>query len=205
MTTLDEVDVLGNTDWPDNWTLGEGLRIEVMESETRNVWLGQAAVTVEQARSLRLPEGFTLAGLAPAVADAAYFGRSPGAEVDGPLDVMEVDGLRFAFVARPVGHEPEITGATVMTVDKHHSMLYRAGHTIDVLDLGDGTVATPAWASPDPTAGDRSLPAGWSIREVTLRADLVVAIPNPARVAILGDRSGFHGPVQASTIEEVSS
>ena len=41
------------------------------------------------------------------IADEAWFDRSPGRDEDGPLDVMEVEGLRFARVARPAGEADE--------------------------------------------------------------------------------------------------
>lgn len=93
-----------------------------------------------------------------------------------------------------------------MTIDKHHATLYRAGRTIDALDFGDGTVATPAWGSIDLsvalTAG--MLDAGWTLRRVQLAGDLLVTIPNPARVIVLDKAFGFHGPVDSSLIDSIT-
>jgi len=202
---------LGKPDWADNWTEGGGgLRVEIIDTATRAVWLCHAPVTYKRARSLPLPKGFSLSGIAHAVADLAYFGRSPGADTEGALDTIEVDGLRFAFVARPVGFDTithDGVDTSVMTIDKHHTMLYAASRTIEVLDFGDGTVATPAWQSPRPPTDrhERVLPAGWSVRDVVLDDDLIAAIPNPARVAVLSDGAGFHGPLPISQLEGVTS
>ena len=166
------------------------------------VWLCQEPVTVEQVRALSLPDGLSPALVGEAVADVAYFSRSPLADRDGPLDVIEIDGLRFAFVARPMGHE-RIAGATVMSVDKHHTMLYASGRSIDVLDFGDGTFASAAWSAPNgaPDRGELNLPNGWTLRAAELTSDLIAVIPNPSTVAILNNGSGFHGPLPISQLE----
>jgi hypothetical protein len=194
---------MGEPGWADNWTVDQGgLLMEIMETATRNVWLCHSPVTADRYRSLGLPDGFVTSGLGRAVADVAYFRRPPGAGEPGPLEVLEVDGLRFAHVARPGPPEGDIDEALVLPVDKHHSMLYAAGRTIEVLDFGDGSIAAPAFAparrSNEPD--DRRLPDGWSLRSVTLDADLVVEVPRPARVAILGDGSGFHGPLSPDLV-----
>lgn len=191
---------LGDPRWLDNWTTGSGLRMEIMD-RLGKVWLCQQPVTQEQAGNLMLPDGASLVGVAGAVADTAYFGRSPGATVDGPLDAMEVDGLRFSFVGRVLASE-RVDGVTVLSIDKHHTMLYAAGRVIDVLDFGNGTVATPAWIGSAPT-GDVDLPNDWTVRAVELDADLVAVIPNPATVVMV-DGSGFHGPLPISRLQGVN-
>lgn len=189
---------LGNPEWVDNWTLGTGPRVEIMERSTRNVWLAQS----ELSAAPTLPDGFSHALVGGVVADAAYFSRSPEATGDGPLQTMAIDGVRFSFVARPNGHLPVAAGTAVITVDKHHTMLYLAGRMIEILDFGDGTIATPAWSSPLPHPPERNLPPEWSIRSVELRDDLVAVIPNPATVALLNDGSGFHGPLPKGILDD---
>ena len=117
---------LGNPEWVDNWTVGEGLRMEFIDAQGQ-VWLCHEPVTEQRARALSLPDGASLALLGGLVADAAYFSRSPLADTDGPLDTMEVDGLRFSFVARPVGQRTRREAPTVLSIDKHHTMLYASG------------------------------------------------------------------------------
>lgn len=189
---------LGNPEWIDNWTVGAGLRMEIIDSSGQ-VWLCNTPVAKEQARSLSLPAGVAPALLGRAIADVAYFNRSPGATVDGPLQACEIDGLRFSFVARQAGQR-RVGGATIMSIDKHHTMLYAAGRTIEVLDFGDGTFAAPAWSRPDREIDEPAVP-GWTRREVELTHDLIVVIPNPADVVILRDGFGFHGPLPISQLE----
>ena len=197
---------LGNPAWVGNWTVGTGLRMEFID-RSGQVWLCHEPVSQERARALSLPDGASLALPGGLVADAAHFSRSPLADVDGPLDTMEVDGLRFSFVARPLANE-RMARATVLSIDKHHTMLHASGQSIDVLDFGDGTFAPPAWSAPNDTPNrsdaDRSeldLPDQWHLRTAELTSDLVAVIPNPAKVVILDDGSGFHGPLPISQLE----
>ncbi len=192
---------LGNPEWVDNWTVGEGLRMEFIDAQGQ-VWLCHEPVTEQRARSLSLPDGASFALFGGLVADTAYFSRSPLAEADGPLDTMEVDGLRFSFVARPIGNE-RVAGATLLSVDKRHAMLYGSGRSIEVLDFGDGTLATPAWSAPNdaPERDELDLPDGWKRRTAELTSDFIAVIPNPAKVVILNDGSGFHGPLPISQLE----
>ena len=197
---------LGDPGLADNWTLGRGLRFELMEVETRQVLICQTEVTAAEVAAFEPPDGFVQALAGTAQADLAYFARSPGADRDGPVDVVELGGRRFAYVARPVGFKKLESGATEMTIDKHHALLYRAGRTLHVLDFGDGTVATPAWGSEDPSAEltDRTLDDAWTLRRVRLSDDLLVTIPNPAQVIVLDQVFGFHGPIDRNLIERVS-
>ncbi len=204
MTTADPR--LGAPDWVDNWTLGGGLRFELIEADTRRVFICQAEVTAAELARFDPPDGFGHALAGGAQADMAFFARSPGADHDGPVETVELGGRRFAYVARPVGFDTLASGAVEMRIDKHHSMLYRAGRTIEVLDFGDGTVATPAWGSTDSAVSvtDRMLDDGWALRRVRLTDDLLTTIPNPARVIVLDRAFGFHGPVDEALVGRVS-
>ena len=128
---------LGNPEWSDNWTLGRGLRFELMETATRRVFICQAEVTGEELAAFESPDGFVHALAGAAQADMAFFARSPGADHDGAVETVELGGRRFSYVARPTGIDTLASGAVEMTIDKHHAMLYRAGRSLDVLDFGD--------------------------------------------------------------------
>jgi len=197
---------LGNPDWADNWTLGGGLRFELMEKATRRVFIGQEEATASEIEAFEPPEGLSQALVGAARADMAFFARSPGSDHDGPVETMELGGRRFSYVARPLGLDTLASGAVEMRIDKYHSMLYRAGRTLDLLDFGDGTVATPAWGSTDSssTPTNAMLTSSWRLRRFQLSDDLITKIPNPARVVVLDRAFGFHGPVNRTLIENVA-
>ena len=199
---------LGNVEWPDNWTHGAGtIHGELMQPETGAVWLVHQAITPGRYEALTIPEGFLKSGIGESVADLAYFRRSPGAAFDGPLETLDIDGLRFARVARPGVPEPRLRGVIVIPVYKYHRILYAAGRTIEIMDGGDGWDYVPLMANatmpgvrpPERNAGaqPRVLPEGWSSRSITLSHDLVVELPCPTRVTIF-PRTGdsFQGPVR---------
>jgi hypothetical protein len=192
--------VLGRPEWTDNWTTG-GLALHMEIMSGRNVWLAQGPCTVEQYDALELPEGFMRTGIGRAVADVAYFRRSPDAAEDGPVETMDVGGIRFARVARPGRPEPPRDGVFVLPVYKHHRVLYRAGRTIEVLRADDGFDYVPLVSGARMAAGDvdgspRVLPDGWTVREVALQADLVLELPCPTRVTFFTSGDSFQGPLR---------
>jgi hypothetical protein len=188
--------------WRDNWTHGAGtLHMEILHLASRSVWLAQEAVTHERFDSIVLPDGFAKTGIGAAVADVAWFARSPGDATDGPLETIEIDGLRFARVAVPGAPEPGFRGVLVLPVHKHHTVLYRAGRTLEVMECGDGCDSVPlVTGARGPGLGvrtaARTLPDGWSVRTLTLDRDLVVRLPNPTRVAFFANGDSFQGPVR---------
>jgi hypothetical protein len=193
--------------WSDNWTHGAGtLHLEILHVASRSVWLSQEAVTDATFDALVPPEGFVKTGVGASVADVAYFRRSPGADRDGPVETLEVGGLRLARVARAAGApEPGLPGVRVFPVDKHHVLLFRAGRMLEIMDLGDGFDYVPlvvgargAITGDRPSANPRprALPEGWSVRTLRLERDLVVELPNPTRVAFFAGGDSFQGPVR---------
>lgn len=197
-----------NPAWSDNWTLGaDTLHLEILHVASRSVWLSQQAVTDATFDALVPPAGFVKTGIGASVADEAYFRRSPGAERDGPVETLEVRGVRLARVAGVAGPaEPGLPGVRVLPVEKHHRLLYRAGRTLEIMDLGDGFDYVPLVARargaitgselPGAAPRQRVLPAGWSVRELRLERDLLVELPNPTRVAFFAGGDSFQGPVR---------
>ena len=205
MNTLQSDTALGQPEWTDNWTIGGcgSLHMEIMNAATGDVWLAQQPVTDVQFEALVPPPGFQKSGIGQASVDAAYFRRSPGASADGPVETMEVDGLCFARVARPVRFEPGHRGLWVAYIDKYHRVLFKAGRSIEIMDCGDGNDYLqqvsrgrgPILAALG-ISTERQLPQGWSVRTVTLAKDLLVELPNPARVVFFSNGDSFQGPLQ---------
>ncbi|ARN75219.1 hypothetical protein BST96_14500 [Oceanicoccus sagamiensis] len=199
---------MGNPDWPQNWTL-DGLQRygEIMELSTLKVWLCQQSFTPEQYDALKVPEGFIKSGTGCATHDAAFFRRSPQEQQNGPLETMSVDGRLFSLVAIPGQADPAYTlekdGLLVITVNKHHSVMFAKGRTLEILSMGDGRDYVPqikgAAGLPGlPDSQERVLPEGWTIRELTLEEDLFVEVPFPARVSFFASGDSFQGPVTLS-------
>ncbi len=191
---------IGNSDWEPNWTVG-GMDwfAEIRQNSTGEVWLCQRPFTKEAFAKLQLPTGFSRTGIGRAAHDAAYFRRSPGAKVDGPLDTLEIEGWIFSRVAKPGMLEPGFVDAIVLLVDKYHIVQFKAGRTIEILTMEDGQDYVPNVTELSgmfhKPMKERLLPKGWTIRNETLHQDLIVEIPCPARVCFFKSGHGFHGPV----------
>lgn len=194
----------GNPDWAANWTLG-GVEFygEIMDSATFGVWLTTEPIAPDEYAALDVPEGFRKSGCGRSQHDGAFFRRPPGADRDGPVETIRVDGRTFALVARPGAPEPGFDGVTVLPVFKSHRVLFCAGRTIEIIDTNDdfpgGTSLVPQVTEThlkqrrtEQTA--RQMPSGWTSRFVTLSENLVIDLPSPARVAIFRNGEIFHGP-----------
>lgn len=193
---------MGNPAWSDNWTLA-GLDIygEIMHPETRSVWLSQQPFTLEEYSALQVPEGFLKSGTGRSSHDLAFFRRSPGGTVDGPLATTKIGDRTFSRVARPGPPEPGFNGVLVLPVYKYHNVMFRAGRTIEIMDCGDGWDYVPQVTEMRglpgvPPTAERVLPDGWSVREILLQEDLHVEVPCPARVCLFFSGHIFHGPVR---------
>ena len=191
---------LGNPEWIPNWTIGRpGPYMEITELANRTVWLCQQPISYEEGNALALPEGFAITGIGESAHDAAFFPRSPDATEDGPLETMIVGKYTFSKVGKPGKPEAGFKDVLVLPVYKYHRVLFKAGRTIEILTMEDGKDYVPnvygLKAMFGKTPKERILPATWSIRAITLQEDLILEIPNPARVCFFKTGSGFHGPV----------
>ena len=194
---------LGNPEWKHNWTIGRpGPYMEITELSNRTVWICQEPISYEEGPSLLLPERFMITGIGESAHDAAFFPRSPDATKEGPLETMQVGKYIFSKVAKPGKPESGFTDVLVLPVYKYHKVMFCAGRTIEVLRMEDGKDYVPnVYAMKGMFANapkERVLPEGWAIRKITLANDLVLEIPNPARVCFFKFGTGFHGPVNLS-------
>jgi hypothetical protein len=197
---------MGNAEWGQNWTL-DGLEFygEIMELATLNVWLCQQSFTLEEYEALEPPEGFIKSGMGRSSHDAAYFRRPPAESKDGPLETMTVNGRRFSHVAMPGKNDPNYSlkrdKLLLIEIHKHHSVMFAKGRKLEILSIGDGMDYVPQvteitgmpWGL---ELAERILPDGWSVREITLKEDLFVEIPFPAKVCFFASGDSFQGPVK---------
>ncbi len=192
--------VLGNPAWPQNWAVG-GLEYdgEIMDPDSRSVWLCQQPISMDAYEALELPPGFIKSGIGRAEHDAAYFRHPPEAQTEGPLETLEVGDSVFSLVAKPGQPEPGFEGVTVLTVYKAHSVMFAKGRTIEILRSSEGddyVLAASGFLASKDASNKKALPEGWTERVITLTEDLVVEIPHPARICIFQSGDLFHGPVK---------
>ncbi len=195
----------GEISWTDNWSLG-GCEFygEIMDEETSGVWLSTEPITPDEYATLEIPHGFRKSGVGRSQHDAAYFGKSPHAESDGPVDVIQIGNRRFSYVARPGIPEHGFVGVTVIPVFKTHRVLFESGRTLELIETNDddvrGSTLLPQAVETHifkrrEQSLPRQMPPGWTTRSVTLQHTLIVDIPCPARVAIFKNGDIYHGPV----------
>jgi hypothetical protein len=144
-------------------------------------------------------------GLGRAAMDAHWFRRSPGAPEDGAVELRELYGREFLFCAMPevagLGESVEPGGPRRLMVNKHHSLLYRAGRSLDFLRLPEGLELVHVIAA-DEGAPPLKLPEGWTRESVVLESDFVVHLPCPATVFFFPNGDSFQGPVERPRAED---
>lgn len=175
-----------------------GLHIELMNLETRDVWLSASPVTMEFFKQLAVAPPWIKLGAANGAMDRAGFRRSPDAETDGPLEAREFDGHRFIRVARPEKPGSPAAGGAPMklVVHKHHVVGFDAGTKLRVLENAEGerfVEASRGGGAADPSL--LKLEEGMRLLEIELTKPWAVEIPAPASVYFFPTIDFFHGPV----------
>lgn len=198
--------VMGNDQWQQNWTVdGLSFYCEIMELSTRKVWLCQQSITNEEYEALIPPPGFIKSGRGCASHDVAFFRQSPDAKQAAPLETMMVQNRQFSQVAIPGEMDSRFSlekdKLLVLNVNKHHSVFFAKGRTLEILSMGDGMDYVPQISEASGLLSitsdtERVLPVGWTIREITLIDDLFVEVPCPARVCFFASGHSFQGPLK---------
>jgi hypothetical protein len=165
---------------------------ELLDTSTRDIWLAREPVPRAWFDALAPEPPLVKAGWGAGCMDFAWFRRSPGAPADGPLATREISGRVFQLVARP-----ELPGAPRafprrLLVDKHHVIAFDAGRTVALLCTPDGRDYVEVVRG----RGAPEVPAGWSLREVALRAAWEIALPFPTETWWLANGASFQGPVE---------
>lgn len=175
-----------------------GLHMELMNFETRDVWLSASPVTMEFFTTLAVSPPWIKLGAANGAMDRAGFRRSPGAENEGPLDAREFHGHRFIRVARPEKPGSPAAGGAPMklVVHKHHVVGFDAGTRLRLLENAAGehfVEASRGGGAANPSL--LKLEAGMRVFEIELTQPWTVEIPAPASVYFFPTIDVFHGPV----------
>lgn len=174
--------------------------MEILDPRGGDVWLLQEPVTIEEFKALKVDPPLFKSGLAAAAMDSAWFGRSPGADADGPLETRLIGGRRFARVARvrrfaglPRGDAPAL-----LSVEKHHVLGFEAGRRLVAALLPDGryyieqTEARPG----RPFAP----PADWKLCTLRIDAPWSLRLNCPASVYFFASLRSFCGPLAAGEL-----
>jgi hypothetical protein len=177
--------------------------VEVIDPATQHVWQSIGPVMPDAWEAVELDPPWVKVrfgrGVPRAAMDEHWFDRSPGAEIDGPMDEQEIAGHRFGFCARPLG-APELPvgseGPRRLLVEKHHVLEFYAGRRIEILMLPDGLefVHTVDGGHGKPVL---EIPKGWHLRFVEPSRDWVVALPAPTTAFFFSNGDSFQGPVEA--------
>lgn len=173
------------------------LHMEVMNLQTRDVWVCQQPITEAQFKALKVNAPLMKVGYGRAAFDFAYFRRSPGAAEDGALETTIIDGLGFARVARPQQLRGFAAGdaATQMMIEKHHIIGFDAGSELRLARLPDGQYylqqTVSASATPDVD------PEDWQMYSLKLAAPWSVELSCPAAVYFFRNLRSYTGPFTA--------
>ena len=176
-----------------------GLHMEILDTSTRQVWQALEPATREDYDALELEPPFIKVGIGSGAMDESYFRRSPGAAADGPMKTLELGGHTWSYCARPLEvAQPELIqpagepGPRRIRVDKHHSLVFHAGRSLQLIRIPDFTEYVHTIAGNGPL----QLPDGWTLREIEVREKLTVHLPAPATAFFFPNRDSFQGPVE---------
>jgi hypothetical protein len=177
-----------------------GLRAEIMDLRTLDVWLCQQPITEAEYAALAPEPPFVKSGLGRSAMDIAWFKRSPGAAADGPLATLALGDFVFCHVARPRDFNGLARGdaPTRLLVEKHHVLGFEAGSRVRLTVQADGRVFVQQTIAID-GAGPPPV-AGWSAREITLHSPWVCALPYPCEVYFFQNLSSYAGPLDPAQL-----
>ena len=188
----------------------QSLHGELLDLTTQFVWQTHEPISAEEYENLALPKTIVRVGLGRGVMDAHYFRRSPGAEVDGPVATREFDGHLFLHCANPPADGPQTpygVAPKLLTVNKHHSLIFEAGRMVEVLrnekeqdfiqvisssPMGGGILQDKSELAP---AATPLLPAGWRLRTEPIANRLTVDLPCPTEAWFFANGTSYQGPI----------
>ncbi len=172
--------------------------MEVMNTQTQDVWLCQQPVTKEQYKALQPPAPIIKSGLGRATFDSAWFLRSPGAAEEGALEAMDISGLGFSRVARLREMRASHDGPTRLVVEKYHVLGFEAGAALHVARLPDGlySVQQTASASDVPDMD----PPDWEVFTLVLDRPWSLTLGGAVPVYFFRNLRSFAGALTAAQL-----
>lgn len=168
--------------------------MEIIDTAEGKVFQPMNGVTRAEYDAIDAQPPYVKVGIGLGAMDEGGFLRSPGAEVDGPMEVRALYGHSWSFCARPLG-APELPagpdGPRRILVDKHHVVAYRAGPELGTLVLPDGSEYVHVIRGSAPLA----LPDGWKLRAERLEHDVTIRLATPTTVFFFPNGDSYQGPV----------
>lgn len=112
--------------------------MEIFDPRSRDVWLCQQPISAEDYQAFCCEPPLIKAGHGRSAFDSAYFRQSP--DLQGALEVREMNGLRLVRVARPQAFAgmPRGDEPTCLMVEKTHVLGYSAGRSLRLARLPEG-------------------------------------------------------------------
>ena len=168
-------------------------RGEIVDLTTREVWQDRDPTPRDWWDALELEAPLVKVGRGAGSMDRMWFRRSPDADVDGPVREREIAGRPFFYCARAPADMGQ-GNPRRMLVDKHHTLVYAAGRDVQILTTAEGRdfvrVVDGVPGAPAP-----ELPDGWSLRDIHLSDDWIVALPAPAETWWFEGLISYQGPI----------
>ena len=183
---------------PENFMISPGQpHMEIIDTRSQQVWQSLAPVSREDYDAMEIEPHLRRVGHGIGTMDQHCFRRSPDAAEDGPMELAEFGGRRFGNCARPDSPptQPEGTGGpTRLSVQKHHTLIYHAGRSVDVITLPDGSEYIHVIDGGEQKA-PLALPEGWTLRSMEITEELIVELPAPTTAWFFPNRDSFQGPL----------
>lgn len=171
--------------------------MEVMDTSSGDIWLHQPPTTLAAYDALKPEAPYIKSGIACAAMDFAYFLKSPGADVEGPLETRTIGGLEWSRVARPLDFHGFNSGPTptLIQVDKHHVIGFTAGSTLRLARLPDGKFyiqqTRSAWHGKD------VYPTDWALFTLVLEQPWSIYLDSPSPIYFFRNLRSFAGAFDA--------
>lgn len=177
---------------------GRGLFMEVVNTQTQQVWGTKSTIQIEDWEKLAPEAPFVKASMGLVSPDATAFRHSPSAE-GAPLEEKTISGHQFLQIAIAGKPKPrsQPDAAMEIMITKAHTVGFQRGRSVTIMTIGDECfVELIGTAENDQNL---VLPRGGALSQVTLAQPWVVELPSPTRCFIWNwgkNPRSFQGPVE---------
>lgn len=176
-----------------------GLHMEILDTRSMQVWQVMNNVTRDEYKAVEVDDVYRKVGVGALAAHSSFFRRSPGAESDGPMRTLELGGHRWSLCAIPgvpsMPAEPD--GPRLVSVDKHHSLVYAEGTELRYLESPEGETYLHVVGTGKNT-DSLQIPSGWAFGTLRLAEQTIIDLPCPTSAFFFQTAEGLEsdqGPV----------